>query len=294
MPVDILSRLCPPYVLVADGAIGTYLQAQGLPPGMPPELWNAEQPEMVRSMHEAYLAAGAQVLTTNTFSGNRLRMPEEVHGHRRADLVTRGVRLAREAAGDVAWVAGSMGPTGRLIEPLGDLTCEEAEEAYAEQAALMAEAGVDLILVETMSDVLEARAALRGAQRATSLPVFVTFSFDGTGRTMMGATAEEAAREMQTLGAAATGANCGQGMASAVVALQQMRRAVTIPLIAQPNAGMPRLEATGETTWDATPDEFAETARTLIDLGARIVGACCGSTPAHILAIRTAVDAVGA
>jgi len=294
MPVDILSRLCPPYVLVADGAIGTYLQAQGLPPGTPPELWNAEQPEMVRSMHEAYLAAGAQVLTTNTFGGNRLRLPEELHGHRVAELVTRGVQLAREAAGDVAWVAGSMGPTGRLIEPLGDVKCEEAEEAYAEQAALMAEAGADVILVETMSDVLEARAALRGARRATNLPVFVTFSFDDTGRTMMGATAEEVAREMQTLGAAATGANCGRGTNAVVVALQQMRRAVTIPLIAQPNAGMPRLEATGETIWDATPDEFAEAARTLIELGARMVGACCGSTPAHILAIRAAVDAVGA
>jgi len=294
MPVDILSRLCPPYVLVADGAIGTYLQAQGLPPGTPPELWNAEQPEMVRSMHEAYLAAGAQVLTTNTFGGNRLRLPEELHGHRVAELVTRGVQLAREAAGDVAWVAGSMGPTGRLLEPLGDVKCEEAEEAYAEQAALMAEAGADVILVETMSDVLEARAALRGARRATNLPVFVTFSFDDTGRTMMGATAEEVAREMQTLGAAATGANCGRGTNAVVVALQQMRRAVTIPLIAQPNAGMPRLEATGETIWDATPDEFAEAARTLIELGARMVGACCGSTPAHILAIRAAVDAVGA
>jgi len=294
MPVDILSRLCPPYVLVADGAIGTYLQAQGLPPGTPPELWNAEQPEMVRSMHEAYLAAGAQVLTTNTFGGNRLRLPEELHGHRVAELVTRGVQLAREAAGDVAWVAGSMGPTGRLIEPLGDVKCEEAEEAYAEQAALMAEAGADVILVETMSDVLEARAALRGARRATNLPVFVTFSFDDTGHTMMGATAEEVAREMQTLGAAATGANCGRGTNAVVVALQQMRRAVTIPLIAQPNAGMPRLEATGETIWDATPDEFAEAARTLIELGARMVGACCGSTPAHILAIRAAVDAVGA
>jgi 5-methyltetrahydrofolate--homocysteine methyltransferase len=294
MPVDILSRLCPPYVVVADGAIGTYLQAQGLPPATPPEVWNVEQPEMVRSMHEAYLAAGAQILTTNTFGGNRLRLPDEVHGHRRAELVTQGVRIARQAAGDVAWVAGSMGPTGRLIEPLGDVKCEEAEEAYAEQASLMAEAGADVILVETMSDVLEARAALRGARRATSLPVFVTFSFDGLGRTMMGTTAEEAAREVQTLGAAATGANCGQGIPATIVALQQMRRAVTIPLIAQPNAGMPRLEATGETTWDGTPDEFAEAARRLIELGARVVGACCGSTPAHILAIRAAVDAVQA
>lgn len=294
MPVDILTRLCPPYVLVADGAIGTYLQAQGLPPGMPPELWNVEQPEMVRSMHEAYLAAGAQVLTSNTFGGSRLRLPAEINGHPRAELVSRGVQIARQVAGDVAWVAGSIGPTGRLIEPLGDVKCEEAEDAFAEQAALMAEAGADVILVETMSDVLEARAALRGAMRVTSLPVFVTFSFDDTGRTMMGATAEEAAREVQTLGAAATGANCGQGTNAVIVALQQMRRAVTLPLIAQPNAGMPRLQATGETTWDATPDEFAEAARAAINLGARMVGACCGSTPAHIVAIRAAVDAVRA
>ncbi len=294
MPVDIMSRLCPPSVLVADGAIGTYLQVQGLPPGTPPELWNATQPDMVRAMHEAYLAAGAQLLTANTFGGNRLRLPNEIDGHARGELVRRGVELARQAAGDVAWVAGSMGPTGRLIEPLGDLRCEEAEDAYAEEAAILAEAGVDVILVETMSDVLEARAALRGATRVTGLPVFVTFAFDATGRTVMGATAEEAAREVQTLGAAATGANCGENPDAVVVALQQMRRAVSLPLIAQPNAGMPHLEATGETIWDSTPDEFAERARTLIDLGAAVVGACCGSTPAHILAIRAAVDAVTA
>ncbi len=290
MPVDILSRLCPPSILVADGAIGTYLQAQGLPPGAPPELWNVAEPEMVRTMHEAYLAAGAQILTTNTFGGSRLRLPATLAGHAREEVVRRGVELARQAAGDVAWVAGSMGPSGRLLEPLGDLRCEEAEDAYAEQAAIMAEAGADLIMVETMSDVLEARAALRGAQRATGLPVFVTFAFDATGTTMMGVTADVAAREVQTLGAAATGANCGQGLEGVVAAMQHMRRATTLPLIAQPNAGMPQLEASGATVWDSTPDEFAEAARTLIDLGAAVVGACCGSTPAHILAIRAAVD----
>lgn len=294
MPVDILTRLCPPYVLVADGAIGTYLQAQGLPPGAPPELWNVAQPDMVRAMHEAYLSAGAQILTTNTFGGNRLRLAAQVDGHAREEVVRRGVELAREVAGDVAWVAGSMGPSGRLIEPLGDLHCEDAEDAYAEQAAIMAEAGADLILVETMSDVLEARAALRGAIRATALPVFVTFAFDATSTTMMGVTADVAAREAQTLGAAATGANCGEGLEAVVAALQHMRRATTLPLIAQPNAGTPHLEAGGETAWDSTPDEFAEAARTLMDLGARVVGACCGSTPAHILAIRAAVDAVRA
>ncbi|HOG45061.1 MAG TPA: homocysteine S-methyltransferase family protein [Anaerolineae bacterium] len=289
MPADILSRMCPPSILVADGAIGTYLQARGLPPGTMPELWNVEQPEIVRSMHEAYLAAGAQILTTNTFGGNRLRLPDQVNGHGRAELVRRGVELARQVAGAVAWVAGSMGPTGRLIEPLGDLRCEQAEDAFAEQAAILAEAGADVILVETMSDVLEARAALRAARRVTNLPVFVTFAFDDTGRTVMGATAEEAAREVQTLGADAVGANCGEGPEAVVIALREMRRAVSLPLIAQPNAGMPHLQA-GETTWDTTPDEFAEHARTLIDLGASVVGACCGSTPAHVLAIRAAVD----
>lgn len=293
MPVDILSRLCPPNVLVADGAIGTYLQAQGLPPGAPPELWNVEQPGMVRSMHEAYLAAGAQILTSNTFGGSRIRLGDRVNGHALADLVRRGVELAREVAGDTAWVAGSIGPSGRLIEPLGDLRCEDAEDAYAEQAAIMAEAGADLILVETMSDVLEARAALRGAKR-TKLPVLVTFAFDDTGTTMMGATADVAAREAQTLGAAAVGANCGQSPESIVAALGHMQRATTLPLIAQPNAGTPCLEPSGETTWDSTPDEFAEQVRTLLDMGASVIGACCGSTPAHILAIRAAVDAARA
>jgi len=294
MPADIRTKLCSPHILVADGALGTYLQSQGLPPGTPPELWNIEQPEIVRSLHRAYLSAGAEILTTNTFGGNRLRLPAEINGHPLGELVRRGVQLAREVAGDVAWVAGSMGPTGRLLEPLGDLSCDEAEDAFAEEAAILAEAGADLILIETMSDVLEARSALLGARRATDLPVLVTFAFDHSGRTMMGASAEEVSREMQALGATATGANCGQGPEAVVVALQQMARACSLPLIAQPNAGLPRLQATGETTWDSTPDEFAERARILIGLGARIVGACCGSTPAHIVAIRAAVDAVRA
>jgi 5-methyltetrahydrofolate--homocysteine methyltransferase len=294
MPPDIRTMLCPPNILVADGALGTYLQAQGLPGATPPELWNEEQPEMVRSMHRAYLEAGAQILTTNTFGGNRLRLPAEIEGHRLADLVRRGVELAREAAGDSAWVAASMGPTGRLLEPFGDLSCDQAESAYAEQAALMADAGADLILIETMSDVLEARAALLGARRATRLPVFVTFAFDEAGRTMMGATAGEAAREVQALGADAVGANCGTAPAAVTVALQQMRRASSLPLIGQPNAGLPHLEATGEPVWDSTPDEFAEQARILVELGVRVLGACCGSTPAHILAIKAAVAAARA
>ena len=294
MPVDIRTLLCPPNILVADGALGTYLQAQGLPAGTPPELWNAEQPEMVRSLHRAYLAAGAQILTTNTFGGNRLRLPADISGYRLLDLVRRGVELARQVAGDAAWVAGGIGPTGKLLEPLGDLSCERAEDAYAEQAAIMAEAGADLILIETMSDVLEARAALLGAQRATQLPVFVTFAFNGNGRTMMGTTAEEACREMQALGATATGANCGAGPAAVAVALGQMRQACSLPLIAQPNAGLPHLLASGETTWDHTPDEFAEQVPMLVGLGARVVGACCGSTPAHILAIKAAVQAIRA
>ena len=294
MPPDIRTRLCPPHILLADGALGTYLQGQGLPAGTPPELWNAEQPETVRSMHQAYLEAGAQILTTNTFGGNRLRLPPEVNGHRLLDLVRRGVELARQVAGDAAWVAGGIGPTGRLLEPYGDLACDQAEDAYAEQAAVLAEAGADLILVETMSDVLEARAALLGAQRASGLPVLVTFAFDTSGRTMMGTTAAEAAREMQALGATATGANCGSGPQAVVVALQQMVDACSLPLVAQPNAGMPRLLATGQATWDSTPDEFAEQARVLIALGARVLGACCGSTPAHIMAIRAAVDAARA
>lgn len=291
MPVDIRSVLGLPNILVADGATGTYLQAQGLPGELPPEVWNADQPETIRQMHRAYLEAGSQILTTNTFGGNRLRLGNEVGGHRIEDLVRRGVELAREVAGDDVWVAGSMGPTGRLLAPLGELSCDRAAEAYGEQAAIMAEAGADLILVETMSDVLEARAAVLGAKRTTDLPVFVTFAFDTNGRTMMGTNADAAAVEAQAVGAAAVGANCGQGLEAVAVALQRMSGATSLPLIAQPNAGLPRLLATGETVWDTTPDEFAEGLAPLLDLGVCVIGACCGSTPAHILAIQTAIAA---
>jgi 5-methyltetrahydrofolate--homocysteine methyltransferase len=274
-------------IIVGDGANGSFLTAKGLPVGVPGELWNAERPDAVRDVHRSYLAAGAQVLTSNTLTLTRLHHPE-MEPHLLLELNRRGVTLAREAAGGVAWVAGDMSPIGKLLEPYGDMTVEQAEETFAEQARTLAEAGADFLLLETMTDVAEAAAALRATLSATTLPVAVTFAFDTHGRTLMGNTAAGAAREMEALGAFATGANCGDGPDAILQAIRLMAPATRLPLIAQANAGIPHLEG-GQTQWDVTLADFRRLAEQLIALGVRHIGGCCGSTPEHIRAVREAV-----
>lgn len=286
--LDILSALDSGELIVGDGAIGTMLQAKGLPAGAPPERWNTEHPEVLLEIHGAYLKVGAQIATTNTFGGNRLRLRD---GGLEDELVTLnrlGVELAREAVGDEAWVAASVGPTGKLMEPFGPLSVAEAEEVYAEQIAILAQAGADVILVETVHDIDEACCAIRAAKAETDLPVFATFAFNPKGRTMMGLKAEDAARQAEQAGADVVGANCGDGPEAIKAGLEGMKDATTLPLMAQSNAGVPREEG-GEAVWDVTPEEMAGYARLFVSLGARIVGGCCGTGPEHIAQIISAV-----
>lgn len=281
---DILSTLDNGELIVGDGAMGTMLQARGLPAGAPPERWNREHPEVLREIHTAYLEAGAQVATANTFGGNRLRLRD---GGLEDDLVTLnrlGVELAREGVGDEAWVAASVGPTGKLMEPFGPLSIAQAEEVYGEQIAILAEAGADLILMETAHDIDEACCAIRAAKAETDLPVFATFAFNAKGRTMMGLKADNAARQAQEAGADVVGANCGEGPQAIKAALEAMKDATSLPLMAQANAGVPRGES-NETVWDVTPEDMAEHACLFVSLGARIVGGCCGTGPEHIARI---------
>lgn len=276
-------------IVISDGAIGTMLQSKGLHGGTMPEAWNLENPEAVLEVHRAYLAAGAQSITTNSFGGNRIRLQEGGLADRLEEINRRAVLLAKEAAGDSAWVAASVGPTGHLLEPLGDLTIAQAEAIYAEQIALLAEAGADFILLETHHDIEEACCALRMAKAHTNLPVFCSFAFDMRGRTMMGLRPEVAARRVQEEGGDAVGANCGSGPGAVLAALEKMHGATDLPLIAQSNAGIPQVGVSHETIWDVTPEELADHVRTFIALGARFVGGCCGTTPAHIAAIATAL-----
>ncbi|HHX44341.1 MAG TPA: hypothetical protein GX714_10205 [Chloroflexi bacterium] len=291
---DILRALAAGEVIIGDGAIGTQLQARGLPAGVLPELWNAEHPELVTAVHHAYLHAGARIVTTNTFGGNRARLTSAGAADRLTELNRKGVELARAAADGRAWVLGDIGPTGHLLEPYGVLSIAEAEAIYREQVTVLAEAGVDAIAIETMNDIEEALCAVRMARAHTNLPVLCSFAFNAKGRTMMGLRPADAAQRAAEAGAHAVGANCGEGPAAIVAALTGMREAVDLPLIAQANAGVPQVGAEESTIWDVTPEQLAAHARAFVDAGARLVGGCCGTTPAHIAAVAAALAGAAA
>ncbi len=283
---ELLSR---PGVLIADGATGTLLQQAGLPRGMAPERWNLENPEAILALHRSYLDAGAQIVLTNSFGGNRYRLA----GHGLADQVhkvnLRAAQLARQAAGTDALVLGDVGPSGQLLAPLGSLSFEEVVAAFSEQAAALVEGDVDGILIETMSDLEEVKAAVTGARQVTDLPVLVTMSFDTHGRTMMGVTPVQAAHTLWELGVDVIGANCGRSLPENLEAVRAMREAEPgATLMAKPNAGLPRGE--GDTLqYDVTPEIMADYALRFAALGVKILGGCCGSTPEHIRAIARAL-----
>ncbi len=293
---DFLSRMQRAGVLIADGAMGTMLQQAGLPRRVPPERWNLENPAAVRQVGQSYVEAGAQLILTNTFGGSRIRLSKDQLGERVSEINQAAARLAREAAGGRALVVGDMGPTGDLLTPVGPLDYAKAVDAFAEQAAALAEGGVAALLIETMSDLKEARAAVEGARRATSLPLLVTFSFDTHGRTMMGLKPAQAAKDIWALDVAAVGANCGRTLSETLTAIQQMRQAVPeATLMAKPNAGLPRVVGENEQVYDVTPEQMADYALKFSAERVKIFGGCCGSTPAHIRAVAAALgEAAGA
>lgn len=276
-------------VLLADGATGTMLQENGLETGRIPESWLFERPDQIRTLHQAYVEAGSDLILACSFGGTRFRLEGEGLANRAVEVNRRAAELAREIAGDNVFVAGDMGPTGQLLVPLGSLTFEEATDAYAQQATGLVEGGADLLLIETMSDLSEARAAIEGARRVTDLPIFCTFSFDSHGRTMMGVRPAQVAREIGPL-ADGVGANCGRDPAEYVAFLQAMRQAAPdATLWAKPNAGLPRVEA-DQVLYDATPEYMGQIARQLYEVGAQIIGGCCGTSPDHIAAMAAALQ----
>ncbi|MBC7227578.1 MAG: homocysteine S-methyltransferase family protein [Thermoflexales bacterium] len=284
--MDFLTRLTSGPPIVADGAMGTMLQAAGLPPGKTGEFWVLERPDAVMAVHRAYVEAGADLILTCTFGGTRHRLNRIGLTNRVAEVNHRAVEIARQAAAGRALVAGDIGPLGELLAPLGKLSYQEAVDLFAEQAAALAEAGADVLYIETMSALDEARAAVEGArQAAPHLPITLTFSFDTHGRTNMGVRPEQAAKAALEWGVVAFGANCGATLEMTGEALEKMRAAAPDALlIAKPNAGLPRW-VEGKPVYDATPEMMADFAARAVALGARIVGGCCGSGPAHIQAI---------
>ena len=289
MKSTLLDLLSKPGVLIADGATGTFLQQAGLPRGVAPERWNLENPEAILSLHKSYLDAGAQLILTNSFGGNRYRLARHGLAQQVREINLIAAQLARQAAGTTAWVLGDIGPLGQLLAPLGPVSYEDAVAAFSEQAAALVEGSVDAILIETMSDLEEAKAAVEGARRAGDLPVWVTMSFDTHGRTMMGVTPVRAAHELWALGVDVIGANCGRSLPENLEAIRAMRDAQPqAVLMAKPNAGLPRTE--GDTLhYEVTPEIMADYALRFVALGVKIFGGCCGSTPEHIRAVARAL-----
>jgi 5-methyltetrahydrofolate--homocysteine methyltransferase len=279
--------------ILYDGATGTFLQELGLPIGVAPEAWVLNDPARVYTAAEAYVNAGAQIILTCTFGGTAVRLLEAGLDARAFELNRHAAELAREAAGERALVAGSMGPLGRMQIAMGALTYADAVDQFADQATALAEGGVDLLQIESMSDRQEMKAAIEGARRVTDLPIFATMSFDTAGRTLLGVTPTIAARELVELKVNAIGANCGRSPEDMVALLREMRRAAPVmPLIAKPNAGIPEIRA-GKAVYSITPEQFAAHARDWIRATAKIVGGCCGTTPAHIAAMRAVISQSG-
>lgn len=274
-------------MLFFDGATGTQLQARGLQAGELPERWNFTHPEIIEAVHKDYLAAGANILKTNTFGANPIKLAE-------TDLdckatITAAVTIAKKAcAGAIdKFVALDLGPTGKLLAPYGDLPFEKAVAAYGEMVRYGVEAGADLILIETMSDTYETKAAILGAKENCDLPVCVTLTFDEDGKLLTGATVEVAALMCEGLGVDAIGFNCGLGPVQVAKLVPQMLQATKLPLIVNPNAGLP-VQRDGKTCFDITPEEYADLMYALACADApSIMGGCCGTTPAHIAAMIT-------
>jgi methionine synthase I (cobalamin-dependent) len=280
---------------ILDGGYGWLLQERGLPPGEVAERWNIDEPDRIAQLHDEYATAGAQILTTNTFGGTRGRLAGhglEDHVHEINSAAAAIARAVADRHGIL--VAGDLGPTGELLEPLGTLTPDGAQELFAAQLRGLVAGGIDVVLIETMSDLGEARAAIAAAQEvAPDLPVIATLSFDVNLRTMMGVTPDAAVRALVDAGADAVGANCGRGPDEMEPIATQMRDAreaigADVLLVAQSNAGLPQLEGS-EFVYTVGPEEMAAHAKTLQGLGIDVIGACCGSSPEHIQAMANAL-----
>lgn len=292
MTLSLVERLAQGDILVADGATGTNLQAAGLTAGVMPEEWVINAPQPILALARAFVEAGSDIILTCTFGATRPRLHDSGLADRVGDVNRRAAALARDAAAprEGVLVGGSLGPTGLLMEPLGALTHAEAVAAFAEQAAALTEGGVDFLLLETQSALDEALAAIQGIQQVSHLPLVVSFSYDRGTRTMMGVRPRQAVAAVEPLGVVAIGANCGKGLDTMEQVVAEMAEATSLPLWVKPNAGLPQVSGS-DVTYSVGPEAMAEYATRYLRLGARIVGGCCGSAPAHVAAIARAAAA---
>lgn len=271
--------------VLTDGAWGTELQERGLAAGEMPDAWNLERPERVEAVARAYVEAGSRVILTNTFRANRIALGRHAVADRVVEVNRAGVEISRRAAGDRARVFASMGPSGKLLMT-GQVDEETLRDCFEEQARGLAEGGADAIVVETMTDLVEARLAVEAA-KATGLPVVGCMVFDSgkkRDRTMMGVTPQQAAEELTRYGVDVVGANCGTGVEDYVPICRSLSAATWLPIWIKANAGLPQIRA-GEVVYDTTPEQFASHLDALVEAGARFVGGCCGTNPKFIEAL---------
>jgi 5-methyltetrahydrofolate--homocysteine methyltransferase len=269
-----------------DGGMGTELMRHGLPLGTSPETWNVERPDVVQRVHTDYFEAGLDAVSTNSFGGNRIKLAAHGLEGRARELNLAAARVARRAAPAGRFVAGSMGPTGKFLQPQGEFTEAEFEEVYAEQVRALAEGGVDLLIIETQYDLKEALAALKGARRAApSLPVFVTLTFNKFPRgyfTLMGNTVSLSVEALEKEGARAVGANCTLNSEDMVGLVRAFREATKLPVIAQANAGKPALSGDGQVSYSQGLEDYVRFIPEMLKAGANVIGGCCGTDPGYI------------
>ncbi len=288
MKIKEFKSLLEEKVLVLDGATGTELQDAGLPQGACPEAWVLDNPDKLISVQKRYFAAGSDAVYTCTFGANRLKLKEFGLADKAMEINRKLALISREAAGKNKLIAGDIGPTGSFVEPFGDLPFEEAVEIFKEQATGLLKGGVDLFVIETMMDIQEARAALIAIKELCDLPVIVSMTFTGEGQTLTGTTPETALVTLQSLGASAVGCNCSVGPQAMLSIIMGMKPFATVPILAKPNAGLPKL-IKGKTVFDMGADEFASFGPAFVKAGVNLIGGCCGTKPEYINRLAAAV-----
>ncbi len=288
-----LERLNGGEILVADGATGSNLQKMGLKPGKPPEDLVIDEPDTILKLASSFAEAGSDIILTCTFGGTRMRMKDSKYQDRTPEVNLRAAEIARKAASlrNGGLVAGSMGPVGGIIKPYGPLEAEDVKATFAEQAKALAEGGVDLLIIETMFAFEEATAAFDGARSVTDLPIVVSFSYDRGTRTMMGVKPKDVIKRYSEMGAVLVGANCGTTLENMETIVKEYAATKpNFPLWVKPNAGVPHMDIeTEQGVYDMTPEDMGNYAKKYVELGAKVVGGCCGNTPEHIAAIAKAV-----
>jgi len=287
---DLLSKK---KIIVADGATGTNLFQRGLERGVTAEDWVIDNPEKIKKLHLDFIEAGAEIILTSTFGGSEIRLEQSGLRDKYEQVNHAAVTLAKEAVKNTrVLIAGSMGPLGQMIKPLGTLEIRKAESYYARQASVLCAAGVDIIVIETQFDLTEAKAAINGVKSSCQQALVCSFSFDRGVKTMMGVSPSSFVKEVGGLGLSAIGINCGKSLNDNSNAHKELSNSTEIPIWFKPNAGLPHLDEDGNPTYDITPGQMAENVASWIESGARIIGGCCGTTPEHLKAIANVVSAL--